>query len=1499
MRDRDCIGLNSAGTGRGARRRITAILALACILAASVQLSGSARASGGEFEFGEAEFPQAGHLEGPLGIAVDQANGDLYVGTGFGNPIRKFTGDGTSLFAFGWGVADGAEENQTCTSTCLLPLEVAGFPSSPQLAAGAAFVSPSGVAVDPTGTHDLYVRDTSFFNRIERYTASGEPLLAFGGDVVAFGPDNSNVDEVQKLTIEAEGGSFKLAFPYPFNPYSSLDPRTSSLPYDATAAEVKAALEQLSTINGTYVSGGEVGVVRSEASASKFEYQIVFEGGLGGDDVPALQIEASLTGTSATAQLQTQSAGGGPEICRPAAGDACKAAGDFGSGQNGVFSRWPGEERFSSTVAVDSAGTVYVGDGDRVQKFNAQGEYLGQIDLPVVPERPNRVKALAVDASGNTYVVIERDWSENGVEHRETSGVLEFDSAGTLVRTLTPEGTPNVLATLGSSILVGTELHRKEPADAYHFDEYDAAGVLNAQFTSPLIRNEEGPSNPVIDVPGISASSVNSMLYATNFYAPPGESPHSHAVAIPLPTSGPPAVSGLHATEIEPETATLRGVVNPRGFPTAYHFEYTTGGFSECGTAANPQCHTTPQQSLDFVNRDDPVEAPISALKPGTSYHVRLLAENQEGQETAEAQFETLPAVAVRNLTTQLVAPEEVELKAELSPDNGSNTEWEICYGPEEGNYSGGCVPGTLAVLGNAFEPISATFEHLQPNTTYHYRLTAINSYAEEVKTADQTFTTEETIAEQDAREGCANSLRREENNSLALPDCRAYEQVSPSYKAGSFATEGLLAPSGDRVMFGSQAAIDGAGSSIAPANVEYVATRTAAGWGTRPAITNVFPSGSQAEAVFAFTPELDRWQFKVVPGFSEEGTRDAASSTEIYEGSTSAAAASTGARLALVEGRPRPTIGFTRVVAQSDDLSTLIIGTAAKLLASDPRPDGGWQNVTRELQDRLYEYTGVGGAGPALSLLDEVPLHLSRYGGAESCTVDSAPAQAGASTGRRISADGSELLYTRPIEEEAGAGCGEGTPNPIGAFLAGPGLRPRQLNVAAGPWCTAPAPCASAAPRTPHLFALSPDGRRAWFTTTQPLASSDGDTSADLYLARIEGGELEDLVQASGGGEGDPSPGVGAQVQGGLEVSKDGGAVAFVARGVLTSTPNALGDAARAGADNLYVYEASSGETRFVADLCSEFGESGSVEDARCPAASPEGPPADPSTWLAGHTSGHVFTPDGRFLLFQSQGRLTRDDSDSARDVFRYDFQSGELIRVSRGRRGNDDNGNDSAFAAGLDEQAGNLEGPWQLAEDERREISDDGSTVLFTTPAPLVSRDSNEGADPGCLPQTTGCDLYEWSEDGHGSCREAGGCIGLISNGTANAQTRAVLSPSGRDVVFSTASGLVPADTDGVRDVYDARGGGGFPPPPPPEICQRAETCHGAPTNASLGLNLTTESLHSGGNGPQQPYCAKGRRRVRKHGHVRCVPNKKRHHHKKRRHHRRAARPNQGGRK
>ena len=116
----------------------------------------------------------AGGGAGQLNHAYDVAagsSGDVYVADAGNNRIDEFSAGGAFVRAWGWGVSDGMNKFETCTSTCQ-----AGAPGG---GAGQLF-DPDGVATDSSG--DVYVADGD--QRIDEFSAEGTFIKAYGWGVV-------------------------------------------------------------------------------------------------------------------------------------------------------------------------------------------------------------------------------------------------------------------------------------------------------------------------------------------------------------------------------------------------------------------------------------------------------------------------------------------------------------------------------------------------------------------------------------------------------------------------------------------------------------------------------------------------------------------------------------------------------------------------------------------------------------------------------------------------------------------------------------------------------------------------------------------------------------------------------------------------------------------------------------------------------------------------------------------------------------------------------------------------------------------------------------------------------------------------------------------------------------------------------------------------------------------------------------------------------------------
>ncbi len=706
----------------------------------------------------------------------------------------------------------------------------------------------------------------------------------------------------------------------------------------------------------------------------------------------------------------------------------------------------------------------------------------------------------------------------------------------------------------------------------------------------------------------------------------------------------------------------------------------------------------------------------------------------------------------------------------------------------------------------------------------------------------------------------------------LALSEGRAYELVSPVYKAG-YGVNNIsgVAPDGESIVFKSLGSFAGNPLGISVTN-DYVARRGGSGWSTAPLQV---PAARQPYAyVRDFSATLDRSLTEGKPAPNEGAGFYQGNEFEFLLRDMASPDEAAYFQLAgeVLTPLKQVTEFVTNYLGANPDLSHIVFSvpplTRTYLLPA-----------AKNTLSVLYSMVSAGGAEP----LRLVGLNNKRTALSPTCEPELGTASGGGSQYNAVSGDGEEIFFSLGASGASVVACLEHQQ----LFMRVGGARTVEVSKPASPAC-GEVPCAGAESRAPAEFVgAAEDGSKVFFTAPlaagqPPLAPGDTDASNNLYMAEIGcpgGGEgceaaqrgVTSLVQVSHSAE-------PAEVQGAVDVAPDGSRVYFVARGALGGGANAEGASPVKGADNLYAYDSRTGGAPvFIADLCSGPEESGVAQDPRCP-ASLIGPAGlaqgkssrnDMDLWTSSVSEAQVNDcteavagcETGRFLLFSTYGRLTADDTDAAKDVYRYDAQTGTLARMSVGQGGSDANGNADQFDATI--AAANVRHTLFEEHDlNSRAITQDGSRVVFRSGEPLspAARSGVENA-------------YEWHESG----------VSLVSSGSS-AVEQVVISSSGRDVFFTTTEGLVPQDTDGQSDLYDARVGGGFPSAPSePEPCS-GDACQGPLTNPAPLLVPGSVSQAPGGNlAPPTPTTTttKAKKTVRcskgtKLSHGRCVRTK-----------------------
>jgi hypothetical protein len=411
---------------------------------------------------------------------------------------------------------------------------------------------------------------------------------------------------------------------------------------------------------------------------------------------------------------------------------------------------------------------------------------------------------------------------------------------------------------------------------------------------------------------------------------------------------------------------------------------------------------------------------------------------------------------------------------------------------------------------------------------------------------------------------------------------------------------------------------------------------------------------------------------------------------------------------------------------------------------------------------------------------------------------------------------------------------------------------------------CTGP--CAIAEQKAGEFAGASEDGHTVFFTTEQPLLNSDEDSANDLYMERIAGegtsARVSQIVQVSR----DPTAGQPAEVQGVVRVAADGDRVYFVAKGVLTAQSNGNGETAELGQSNLYVYDQQTGAVAFVAKL---------VE-------------SDEALWGSRDLhEAQASRADGRYLLFVSEAHpMNTGDTSGAGQLFRYDASSGELARVSVGKRGEylcsitdevergfNCNGNVASGA-----RAPKIRQPNYISVDSADapfagiNITPEG-TVFFESTASLTPEAQNgyPTVQPGYK------NIYEY-RDGEIYLITDGveTPVGYNAAGTGQQKVAFLGATPDGGALFYTADSLVPQDTGSQVSIYDARTDGGFPGVSANQGCV-GDACRNGASGPGQEGSVATTSTQTLGNVP-----APKKKPKKKHNHKKKQSRKKKHSHK-----------------
>jgi hypothetical protein len=1030
------------------------------------------------------------------------------------------------------------------------------------------------------------------------------------------------------------------------------------------------------------------------------------------------------------------------------------------------------------SIAIDSFGDEYVasygaeeGKQGRIDVFSPKGVFITEIKDEFGP------KSLAVDSKGNVYAFDFRPEVGN-VEIARYSPSLYKPAEGKLEWT----GSRSVLETFSAPSVGGVAV------DAATGNVFVAHSIKIDKYSSA----EEG--NKLLE------TITDEKLKSTTFVAVDAQRRRLYASSCP---TGDITKCWVLVFNVDKPSELLKEVKGPNTIEEGFAFvkgwisiavdeengDFFVGDLEQSKNVyqfnAKYELVSTLALNPELFEGGEPMQIALSNAPEGTKNRTYLFVPSLKSRALAFSPPQEQPA-KVKSISVAGIGEEEAELLATIEPRGGETTyvfeylsqqEYE-----EAGNsFEGAKVAGEGTILPAEQEAeVTAPIGSLSPETEYRVRVSAENKVGGEAKEA--TFT---TYNDAPVSSACENQPLRLAYSTL-LPDCRAYELVTPADTngrppqgigpVGDQFTTVEASPSGNAVSFitlgGVIPGLGGTGSFLGDL---YRTTRTAGGWSTESA----GPNGEETLS-------------------ANEG------STSPDQGYSFWTATRGGS--AVIEGED------THYVRYPDGHSELV-GRGS--LGTDPKAHGTL--IAEGGTHIAFQTQGINGKQP-IQLEENAPPTGTRA--VYDRTADEVTHVVSLLPGNETPKPGENADYLGASPD------GEGI-----AFLIGKKLYLRvndatTYEIGEGV----------------EFAGVAEGGSRIFYLEGGDLFAFDVATEKAIRFTEV----------------GNAVP---------VNVSPDGTRAYFVSTTVIGgSGENPNGASAQAGEENLYLSEA--GTIRFVAtvtgrDVVGGKDLNGSIVDGLglwVTKLKEEGRIAeDPSR----------ANPDGTVLLFQSRANLDGYDPEGAPEVYRYDSAGNRLHCISCIPTRTPAAG--GASLESYDPGPEGAIGPF-ASTGFVPNLRADGKRAIFQSTEALVSRD-NDGVQ----------DVYEWEEQGVGSCARAGGCVYLVSSGHSDKPNYLYgINASGNDVFFITGDILAGGDNN-TLSIYDARVNGGFPESTPIP-CQETDKCRGAASPPPSFPFPTSEGLGQLGETPGVK-CPKGKHKVVRDGQEVCAKNKKKqkNHHRK----------------
>ncbi len=283
------------------------------------------------------------------------------------------------------------------------------------------------------------------------------------------------------------------------------------------------------------------------------------------------------------------------------------------------------------------------------------------------------------------------------------------DLSATLNGVVNPDGVSNsVFFQYGTTTSYGQAI-QAVPSDITGFSNVSESVVLTGLLPSTTYHFRMGTSPA-----GMASRYGADMTFTTGAPATP-------------PSAGMASTSAIYTTLVQ-----IQCLVSSGSSEAVVSVEYgPTEGYGFTATLQNP--------TVPISTRNQTTFAQITGLQPGTTYHYRFKAVNNEGTGYSDdTSFTTLEAPIITTGAATSVTDLAAILNGTIDPKGGNFIIY-AQYGP---TTAYGQIRNGDWNSGTGSRPCTVNPTDLLPGTTYHYRIAASDIFNNTYYGADQTFTT-------------------------------------------------------------------------------------------------------------------------------------------------------------------------------------------------------------------------------------------------------------------------------------------------------------------------------------------------------------------------------------------------------------------------------------------------------------------------------------------------------------------------------------------------------------------------------------------------------------------------------------------------------------------------------------------------------------------------------------------------------------------------------------